>query len=261
VTNDPLHLAIEQLLQAYFKAEHARGDIYDRILALVPAYGADTVVNALPRPWRRTFYEWVQTTFGNELPHEQFAAVGNAAPASAIAAIRTWLAAHPQPPDHPKMTPEADDLVIVPAEDIAYSTLATQTLFDLAIQEMEPSIAGHALAELAQRDVHQERDAAEAILLEPVWDHHLTGYAMTILYHRDPRRALELMAPFLASEDPVILDEMIDIVLENPADFATGKKRAFATNLATRVAAMAPGMFTKVERRAEFLAQYGAKES
>lgn len=261
MTAQPLQEVIDQLLQAYFEGAHTRAETYDRILALMPVHGANAVLAALPPPWKRTFYDWAQEMFENDIPVDQFVSIGASAPTEAIEAIRRWLAAHDAPPSEPKFAPEIEDYFMGLPDDIDYKSLDTATLFLLAIQQMEPFTADHALAELAQRNVHQERDAAEVILMQPVWDHHHTAYAIQILYGRDRERACELMTLLLGTEDPVILDEMVDVVLENPDHFAKRDRSEFARKLAARVAATPPGDNTDRERRARFLTQYGAKES
>jgi hypothetical protein len=257
----PLQDALDQLLEAYFEGTLTRAEVYEQILALVPTHGADAVFAALPPPWKRTFYEWAREMFANDIAVDRFVSIGSPAPPEAIEAIRGWLARHDAPPSEPEFASEIEDYFKRLPDDIDYKSLDTATLFQLAIQQREPFTADHALAELARRNVHQARDAAEAILMQPVWDHYHTAYAIRVLYGRDRGRACELMTTLLGTDDPVILDAMVDIVLENPEYFTKPDRYEFARALATRVAATPPGDHTDSERRARFLTQYGAKES
>jgi hypothetical protein len=184
-----------------------------------------------------------------------------AAPDRAIEQLRTWFAANSTPPTDPPTPAHVEGYFIHTNDEIDLAKLDDQTVFELAIQQTEPFIATSALDALAQRRGYHGRDAAEAILMQAVWDDHHTAYAMSVLYKGDPRRAIELMTPHLASDNPILVDELVDIVLDHAADFAKPARREFATKLAARIAETAPGMHTDRERRAELLSRYGAKES
>jgi hypothetical protein len=262
VSAEPLHTRIDQIRQDYFEAGHPRHWAYEEILKLIPTFGADAVINALPPPWKRTFYDWAKDMYDNEIPLDQFIKVGSGfAPDEAVEALRGWFAAHPTPPDDPPTPKHVEQLLIHTPEDLDLAKLDTDTLFELATQRTEPFLATSALGELARRNTYHTRDAAETILRRPIWDRYLTAHAIEVLYERDRNTARELMTSLLDTEDAVLLDAMVDVVLENPDHFTKRKPHEFAKQLAARVAATPPGDDTDRERREQFLKQYGAKES
>jgi len=152
----------------------------------------------------------------------------------------------------------ADDLILVPAEDIEYEKLDISVLEQLATQELEPFIATSALSELGQRRVPAAKTAASAIIARQVWDHHLYAFALTILYDADREAGLAAMIPRIDTErDPVILAAMIENMLSDVERFQAEPLRALATRLAARVAET-PGKYTDPEERESFLALFGS---
>jgi hypothetical protein len=151
----------------------------------------------------------------------------------------------------------ADDLILVPDEDIEYEKLDAAVLEQLAIQQLEPFIATSALGELGQRRVPEAKAAAEAIVAREVWDHHLYAFAVKILYDADRDAGLAAMTPRLDTErDPVILAAMIENMMSDVEWFQAEPLRALATKLAARVAEI-PGNYTDPEERESFLALFG----
>ena len=151
-----------------------------------------------------------------------------------------------------------DRLLVLPAGEIRYDSLSTSTLSALATQLADPFIATSALGELAQRGPQDTKDAAENILDRELWDRHLTAFALTLLYDRDPEsgiRRMESLAPTCA--DPKILTAMIENILSDPERFRTTDRASLARVIAQRVAALDLEEFNDVEQRDKFLSMFG----
>src|SRR5262245_13002008 len=100
----------------------------------------------------------------------------------------------------------ADDLLLVPADDIDYRGLDAAVLLQLATQRDEPFIATSALGELGARAVPEARAAAESILAGEPWDRHLHAFALTTLYGADRDAGAAAMTRLVdGARDPVIL--------------------------------------------------------
>jgi len=147
----------------------------------------------------------------------------------------------------------AADLLLLPADEIQYPDLDGRVLYELAVQQDEPFIATSALGELASRDSTDVVKAAQIILGDP-WDHHLTAYALKLLFRRDHAAGMTAMRS-LIGDDPVILAAMIDNVLAEPEVFAS--HRDLVAEIAARAAALPAGDFSDPDERAAFLARYG----
>lgn len=151
-----------------------------------------------------------------------------------------------------------DHLLIIPADQIQYDTLATSTLSGLATQMEEPFIATSALGELAQRSQEETIHAAERILTEKVWDAHLTAFALTLLYDRDPAKGIAQMEKHIVDcRDPTILAAMMDNVLTDlNATFSTTNSQ-LAQAISRQVAALPLDAFEDSEQRLLFLRRFG----
>lgn len=160
-------------------------------------------------------------------------------------------------PDHDALI---DNLLVLPADEIHYDSLSTSVLSKLATQMVDPFIATSALGELAQRGPQETKNAAERILDGDTWDQHLTAFALTLLYDRDPERAIPRMAKLaLTCEDPKILEAMIQNILSDSDRFQAAQEEPLAHTIARRVAAAKPESFTEVEQRDKFLKLFGDK--
>jgi hypothetical protein len=152
-----------------------------------------------------------------------------------------------------------DELLVLPHDQIDYTSLDAEALRDLATQINEPYIATSALAELGSRGGPEARAAATAILAAEPWDRHLFAFAITTLCEIDRKAATEAMLRLLdGSNDPKILGAMIECVLSDPGHFKTEPARAFADRLAAKVETVEPDQFTDLDERAAFLARYPA---
>jgi hypothetical protein len=127
-----------------------------------------------------------------------------------------------------------DNLVRASAGALDYGSIDATSLIDLALQESDAEVATSALGELSP---HDARDTALEILRRPVWDSHLTAFALTLLYVRDPEAAFEMMKKFgyTANEKPII-EALIENILSDQERFQTGEGRRFAGELASRIA-------------------------
>jgi len=149
---------------------------------------------------------------------------------------------------------EIDHLLILTADEIKYDSLSTLVLSKLALQNADPFIATSALGELTQRNSGAAGSAAEQIVERAVWDSHLTAYALTILYDRDPRNAISKMSDLIqTNDDPVVLSAMIENVLSDVTRFRSGPGEVLANALVHRVAEAASGTFKDEDLRDKFL--------
>jgi hypothetical protein len=159
----------------------------------------------------------------------------------------------------PAMT--IDDLLVLPYDQIDYTSLDAGMLRELATQNSEPYIATSALAELGVRGGPEARIATSAILAAEPWDRHLFAFAITTLCDIDRGDATETMARLLeGTSDPKVLGAMVECVLSDSDHFSTGLARAFTDRLAAKVETVAPDQFTDLDERAAFLARYRASQ-
>ena len=154
-----------------------------------------------------------------------------------------------------------EDFLILPHDQIDYTSLDVGTLQELATQDSEPYIATSALAELGARRGPEARNAASAILSSEPWDRHLFAFAITTLCDVDRASATETMSTLLdGTSDPKILGAMTMCVLSDPDHVSTGAARAFGERLAAKVETIKPDEFTDLEERAALLARYRSKK-
>jgi hypothetical protein len=128
------------------------------------------------------------------------------------------------------------DLGLAAEGQFAYGDSDPEALKDLALQDSDAEVATSALGELAQRDSDDARRVAHAILQRDPWDQHLSAYALTVLYSRDPDAALEAMQRMLlGSADKAIYQALIENVLSDRSRYIDGVGRQFAAALAERL--------------------------
>jgi hypothetical protein len=152
-----------------------------------------------------------------------------------------------------------NDFLVLPHDQIDYTSLDGRVLRELAMQNSEPYIATSALAELGARGGPEARAAVAAILATEPWDRHLFAFAITMLCDIDRHDATETMARLLeGTNDPKILGAMVECVLSDPDHFSTGATRAFTDRLTVKVENVKPDQFTDLDERAAFLARYRA---
>jgi len=161
--------------------------------------------------------------------------------------------------DSTNFIPSIDNLLIIPADEINYESLSTLTLTQLATQKTDPFIATSGLGELAQRDPQKTKEAAAQILDAGIWDRHLTAFALTLLYDRDPEGAIPRMAELALTEDPKILEALIENILSDSVRFQSAPENQLARAIARRVAAIHPDAFADLEQRDKFLKLFGDK--
>lgn len=156
------------------------------------------------------------------------------------------------------LDPSIANFLIIPADEIRYDNLPIAIVSKLAIQKMDPFIATSALGELAQRDPQETKEAAERILEEPLWDPHITAFALTLLYDRDPDSAIQRMTKLVSTcEVPKVLEAMVESILSDSERFLVAPADQLARAIARRVAAAVPGRFSDVEQRGRFLKLFG----
>lgn len=153
-----------------------------------------------------------------------------------------------------------DELLLLPDDQIEYSTLESSLLAALATQQEEPFIATSALAELAGRGVPEAASAAETVLEAEPWDRHLRAFAIKCLFELDSDRGLAQMERLVdACSDPKLLAAMMDNVLYTAEPFDTADGRAFVERLTRRVSRMEADTPDDRELRREYLAKYGSR--
>lgn len=119
------------------------------------------------------------------------------------------------------------------ADEIEYERLEDDLVAQLALQTDEPFIATSALCEIARRIPSRGRDIAEAILRRPPWDDYLTGYAVEILFDRDPEAARREMSRLVQEPlHPTVLESMAESVVMNPEQFEDEAGRALVERIA-----------------------------
>jgi hypothetical protein len=144
------------------------------------------------------------------------------------------------------------DLLVLPADDVPYESLdgGRSTRARHARRgtlHCYVCVGGAA----ARRDAAATR-AAHTILLAP-WDRHLAASALTILIGREPEEAIGAMRR-LITDDPVLLEAMLEAVLTEPAVFAN--HHDFVHALVARVGALPAEDFDDLGQRSRFLATY-----
>lgn len=153
-----------------------------------------------------------------------------------------------------------NDFLILPHDQIDYTSLDAGMLRQLATQNSEPYIATSALAELGARGGAEARAAAATILSTEPWDRHLFAFAITTLCDVDCDEAVALMPRLLdVTSDGKVLGAMVECVLSSPDRFRGDPARAFVRRLATKVETMTPEEFPDADERGAFLARYRAE--
>ena len=116
--------------------------------------------------------------------------------------------------------------------EFSYSDSPADALVELALQDSDAAIATSALGEWAQRDSDDARQVACAILSRVQWDAHLTAYALTVLYSRDPQSAFGFMQKLVdtVKERPVF-EALIDNVLSDPEHYEREPGQGFVRSL------------------------------
>ena len=148
-------------------------------------------------------------------------------------------------------------LMLIPHDQIDYTSLDADTLRGLATQNSEPYIATSALAELGARAGHEARAAAVTILSTELWDRHLFAFAITTLCDIDCEEAARTMPRLLdVTSDAKVLGAMVECVLSHPDNFSSDSGQEILGRLATKVARVDPDEFTDAEERTAFLARY-----
>lgn len=154
--------------------------------------------------------------------------------------------------------PQLAHLLMLSADEISYESLPTETLSALALQMTDPFIATSALGELAQRDPQQTKNDAAHILERGTWDRHLTAFALTLLYDRDPDGGLLQMARLVVGcMEPKILEAMIENILSDADRYRTREGATLARTVAGQVASVSRTAFSDVEQRDRFLEMFG----
>jgi hypothetical protein len=149
------------------------------------------------------------------------------------------------------MTALAEQLLLLPHDQIDYPSLATDVIRHLASQRDEPFIATSALGELASRSGTVFVEVAEAILRSP-WDRYLTSFALRTLYARDPESAARFMDEFVRSTDPLILEALVENVGSDASRFSS----RFVCTLVSQIRALTEPRFMDADMVQTFLSEH-----
>src|SRR3569832_475159 len=121
--------------------------------------------------------------------------------------------------------------------EFSYADGSSAALVDLALQDSDGAIATSVLGELAQRVSNDARTVAAEILRRDSWDPHLTAYAHTVIYLRDPELAFSFMQKLVETvADKPIFEAMIDNVRLDAARFQQGEGHRFLEALRRKIA-------------------------
>lgn len=115
-----------------------------------------------------------------------------------------------------------NDLMMLADDDIDYSSLSVETLKELALGD-ELFIATSALGELANRDRSLGAEVARVILLESRGDRYLQAAALETLFQCNRELALDYMKEQAQKCDRYLLKTVIDLIIENPSVFSSGR--------------------------------------
>lgn len=141
--------------------------------------------------------------------------------------------------------------------EFSYEDSAVDALVELALQDSDAAVATSALGELTQRDSDDARKVAHEILARAQWDAHLTAYALTVLYRRDPESAFGFMQKVIdtATEKPVF-ESLIDNVLSDPERYQDEPGQGFVRALRRKLEEHASAL-SGSDEVAEFKARMG----
>lgn len=89
---------LAELAELYKQGAWSRDDYFHRITLLAPDAPLAQVIEEIPMPDRDDFVQWIRRTYDNDLPEQDFIAIGYQGDAALtqarIARIRTWLSAN-----------------------------------------------------------------------------------------------------------------------------------------------------------------------
>jgi hypothetical protein len=140
------------------------------------------------------------------------------------------------------------ELLLLPDDQIDYPSLDSGLLLELATQREEPFLATSALGELTQRKDGHAREAADRILHAAIWDKHLTAYALTVLFDRDPTATLQHMVRLIdICDEPKLLEAMAENVLNGRDYFQDGDGQRVLGTLVAKLRNIVPAKFSDPE--------------
>ena len=87
---------VSDVMAEWEQGSLARGEVCDELLKLVLDTPLDEVIDAVPEPWRSRFVSWIDETFNNDVPADEFMHISSGAPprpsdGKVIAIAREWL--------------------------------------------------------------------------------------------------------------------------------------------------------------------------
>ncbi|NET62052.1 MAG: hypothetical protein F6K47_39845 [Symploca sp. SIO2E6] len=113
---------------------------------------------------------------------------------------------------------EWNNLSLMNDEDIDYTVIPEAVLQELALGN-ELYIATSALVELWMRESSAVATIAGKILSTSHGDCYLQATALDVLFSADKEQALNYMSEKVADCEPLLLNEMMTLMIENPSDF------------------------------------------
>lgn len=103
-------------------------------------------------------------------------------------------------------------------EDVNYHNLSEDVLYKLALDD-ELFIATSALVELRLRKSVFATQAASEILFQSYGDKYLQATALSVFFDMNRERAIDLMVKKAQHYDLYILNTIMELMIENEADF------------------------------------------
>lgn len=133
-------------------------------------------------------------------------------------------------------------------------------LKELALQQVIPEVASHALSALEDRDTISARTSALEILSRPSWDIWLEAQALDVLCRGDIEAAWRVMDQLLSPVTDSYFLQAMGLNVESELQvFTSGFARAFASRLADEVRGRDISQFDKPDEVAAFLERFSSK--
>ena len=153
---------------------------------------------------------------------------------------------------------EIYELMMLTDEQIDYSSLAEETLKELALGD-ELFIATSALGELSKRKSSVVVSVAWEILSKPQGDQYLQASALEILFNQNREQALEYIKQQAQYCNPYILNSIMELMIENEPDLKSDCTLSVVRLVAERLKEFdEKSRFPEPEVRESFLKLYGS---
>lgn len=154
-----------------------------------------------------------------------------------------------------------ENLDFMTDDDIDYSTLSEDVLKELALDD-ELFIATSALVELRLRKSVAAPMLAYQILSKSKGDKYLQATALSVLFDTSREQAINFMLQEAPSSEPYILNSIMELMIENKADFESIPASLLANIVNKRLQELENSTkFPTLEVRNSFLDMYGQIQS